>query len=210
MGDFLIEITNPANILPTSLMGLILLYWLLVIFGAVGIDAFDLDADMDGDADLELAEGFLGTMFAYFHVGQVPLMLILSFFSLFFWVSMVCCNHYLNPEINLWTTATWLFPCGFVSLLLTKICVAPIAKLFRSENRQLDRNELIGQTAIVHTLKLDQKFGEIEIENKGPLMVLNARNESGQTLQKGDVVMIVAYDREKDVCLVELAKLESN
>lgn len=210
MGDFLIEITNPANILATSLLGLIVLYWLLVIFGAVGIDAFDLDTDMDGEADLELADGFLGTMFAFFHIGQVPLMLILSFFSLFFWASMVTCNHYLNPEFNLLTTAIWLVPCVIVSLLLTKVCVAPIARLFRSVDRQLDRNELIGSTAIVHTLKLDQKYGEIEIENNGPLMVLNARNESGQTLQKGDVVMIVAYDREKDVCLVELAKLESN
>ncbi len=210
MGEFLIEITNSANILATSLLGLVALYWLFVIFGAVGIDAFDVDADMDGDADLHLAEGFLGTMFAFFHIGQVPLMLILSFFSLFFWISTVCTNHYLNPEFDLLTTAMWLFPCGTVSLLLTKICVAPIARVFRSVDRQFDRNDLIGQTAVVHTLKLDQTYGEIEINIDGPLMVLNARNESGQTLQKGNVVMIVAYDREKDVCLVELAKLESN
>lgn len=210
MGEFLNEIFNPANVLATSLLGLVALYWLLVIFGAVGIDAFDVDVDMDGEADLELADGFLGTMFAFFHIGQVPLMLILSFFSLFFWIATVCTNHYLNPEFHLLTTAMWLFPCGIVSLLLTKICVAPIARVFRSSNQQLDRNELIGRTAIVHTLKLDQKYGEIEINIDGPLMVLNARNESGQTLQKGDVVMIVAHDRDKDVCLVELAKLESN
>jgi membrane protein implicated in regulation of membrane protease activity len=210
MSEFLTEITNASNILPTGLLGLVALYWLLVIFGAVGIDALDIDADMDGEPDLDLADGVLGTMFAFFHVGQVPLMLVVSFFSLFFWISMVCVNHYLNPEFNLMWTALWLFPCGIVSLLLTKPCVAPIARIFRSNEKPMDRTELIGQTAVVHTLKLDQKYGEIIFDTKGSTMVLNARNESGQTLQKGDVVMIVAHDLEKDVCLVELAKLESN
>lgn len=209
MGDFLIEIINPANILATTLLGLVVLYWLLVIFGAIGIDAFDIDTDFDGEGDLELADGILGTMFAFFHVGQVPLMLVVSFFSLFFWFAMVCCNHYLNPEFELWTTAMLIFPCGGVSLALTKICVMPIARLLRSDNKDWNRNELIGQTAVVHTLKLDQSYGEIVFESDGPPLVLNARNETGQTLTKGDVVMVVAHDREKDICLVELAKLES-
>lgn len=211
MNEFFTEITNPANLLATGLLGLTLLYWLLVIFGAVGMDAldFDMDFDADPDLDVEFADGFLGTLFAFFHVGKVPVMIIASFFSMFFWLSTIFTNHYLNPEFDLWVTAMWLFPCGAVSLLLTKICVAPIAKGFVPEKKDWDRNELIGRTAEVHTLELSDRHGEIVFETDGPPMVLNARNHTGQTLRKGDIVMVVAYDREKDICLVELAKLES-
>ena len=85
-----------------------------------------------------------------------------------------------------------------------------MAKGFNPPERHLDRNELIGQTAIVNTLELNQTFGEIVLETDGPPLVLNARNETGQTLSKGDIVRIVSYDREKNVCLVELAKMEMN
>lgn len=212
MNEYFAEITNSSNIIPTLLLGLVTLYWLLVIFGAIGMDVldFDMDADADLDGDLELGDGVLGAMFAFFHVGQVPLMLIVSFFALFFWLTTICCNHYLNPEFNFVTTVMWMIPCGFVSLAATKVCVMPIARVLRTQDKRWERNEVIGKTAVVHTLELNQDYGEIVFNNQVPPLVLNARNETGQTLRKGDVVMVVAHDRENDICLVELAKLENS
>ena len=211
MHEFLIEIINPANLFATTLLGGVLLYWLLVIFGAVGMDALeiDLDLDADGDFDLEFADGLFGTLLTFFHVGKVPVMIILSVFAFTFWLATILTNHFLNPEFSLWTTAMLIWPCGLVSLAVTKLFVMPMAKGFNPPERHLDRNELIGQTAIVNTLELNQTFGEIVLETDGPPLVLNARNETGQTLRKGDVVTVVSHDREKDVCLVQLAKLES-
>ena len=103
-----------------------------------------------------------------------------------------------------------VWPCGLVSLAVTKLVVMPLAKGFNPPPQDLGRTDLIGKTAAVNTLKLNQTYGEIVIEIDGPPLVLNARNETGQTLSKGDIVRIVSYDREKNVCLVELAKMEMN
>ena len=67
MHEFLLEIVNPANLLATTLLGGVLLYWLLVIFGAVGMDALEIDLDMDadGDLDLEFADGLFGTLLTF-------------------------------------------------------------------------------------------------------------------------------------------------
>ena len=212
MNAFFVEIVNPANLLATVLLGGVLLYWLLVIFGAVGMDAFeiDLDLDADGDFDLEFADGLFGTMLTFFHVGKVPVMIIISVFAFTFWLATIFTNHYLNPEFSLWTTSMLVWPCGLVSLAVTKLVVMPLAKGFNPPPQDLGRTDLIGKTAAVNTLKLNQTYGEIVIEIDGPPLVLNARNETGQTLSKGDIVRIVSYDREKNVCLVELAKMEMN
>ena len=61
MNAFFVEIVNPANLLATVLLGGVLLYWLLVIFGAVGMDALEIDLDLDADGDfgLEFADGIV-------------------------------------------------------------------------------------------------------------------------------------------------------
>jgi len=212
MNEFFVEIVNPANLLATVLLGGVLLYWLLVIFGAVGMDALEIemDLDADGDLDLEFADGLFGTLLAFFHVGKVPVMVIISVFAFVFWLATIFTNHYLNPEFSLWTTAMLIWPCGLVSLGITKLAVMPMAKGFSPPEQDLARHELVGRTAVVNTLELTQAYGEIVFETDGPPLVLNAKNEAGQTLRKGDIVMVVAHDREKDICLVELAKLESN
>ncbi len=192
------------------------LYWMMVIIGVTGMDAldFDVDADvdidMDGDIDVNLGDGVFTALLTFFHLGRVPLMVIVSFFALFFWLCTIFTNHYLNPDLSLLTAGIWLIPCLLVSLVATKLAVMPIARMFQSKSTEFaGRENLIGKRARVHSLQLDEKFGEIVIAQGGPPLVLNARNHSGQRLRKDDEVTIIRHDKDNDICIVELAKWES-
>jgi len=54
MQEFLNIILSMPTVVYTVLMGIMALYWVTVIMGAVDIDLFDLDADLDADMDLDL------------------------------------------------------------------------------------------------------------------------------------------------------------
>ena len=220
---FIEEILHPVNLHATVLLGLAVLYWVMVIVGVVGMDAFDLDvdadldvdvdADIDVDADADMAidggGSLLGAILTFFHVRDVPVMLIISFFSLSFWVSTVLINHNVNPDLEFLAAFMWMIPCLVISLGMTKLCLMPIAPIFREQKTEFAKKErLVGRKALVHTLELDEKFGEIVVESSGPPLVLNARAAKGQRLKKGDSVRILALDESKN-CIVELAKWES-
>lgn len=219
MSAFLNEIINPVNLHATFLVVLVMFYWLLVIFGAVGLETFDLDADLDIDLDLDVdidadldihvGESLFGALLTFFHLGEVPVMLVASIFSLFFWLATIMANHFQNPDLHLLTAAVWMLPCIVVSLIATKLAVMPIAAVLREEKLPYEkRTNLVGVKAEVHSLKLDESFGEIAVQQDGPLLVLNAKTENGQRLQKGDIVKITRIN-EANHCIVELAKWES-
>ena len=49
-------ISSP-NIIPTALLGLVLLYWLTVVIGALDFDALDFDVDTDIDTEVDAGVG---------------------------------------------------------------------------------------------------------------------------------------------------------
>jgi len=217
MQEFITEILSPVNLPATILMGTVLLIWIMVIFGAVGLEALDFDpsasVDVDVNAglggDVDIGEGLANTIFSFFYLGEIPLLVTGSIFTLFFWILTVVTNHYFNLDFSWWIMAGLFLPCIGISLILTKLILMPLAPLFKRENAENDRRVfLIGRDAVVNTMELTEKFGEIKIEQKGPPLVINARNDSGQKFKKGDVVRIVGYDPEKDTCIVELPKPE--
>ncbi|MEZ6096764.1 MAG: DUF1449 family protein [Pirellulaceae bacterium] len=211
MFEFLLEIIHPVNLPATLLLGLILLYWFMVIFGAIGVEAFDFDfdigGDVDGDFDVDATgHGPLVTILEFFHLGDVPVTVFASVFALCFWVITVMTNHYVNSELN-WLITGYLFvPCLVTSLLLTKLLIFPAVPFFRSlESPIEEKNQLVGRLALVATSELSDEFGQVEIHQDGPSIILNARCH-GAKLTKGDVVELIDYDSNKNTYLVRLSK----
>jgi len=55
MLEFISICLHPINLAFTIMLGGVVLYWALFLFGAVGLDLFDADLDLDVDADVDLA-----------------------------------------------------------------------------------------------------------------------------------------------------------
>lgn len=52
MLDLLHAAVSAPNIVPTALLLFVLVYWLVVIVGAVDLDFFDVDVEMEAEANV--------------------------------------------------------------------------------------------------------------------------------------------------------------
>lgn len=206
MIEFLQECFSVVNLPATILLMLVLGYWLLSLVGFIGIDAFDFDVDVGGEA--MHPDSVLKGAAKFFYVGELPVAVIGSFFALFWWVASMLSNHYLNPQQSVWLMAVWLAPNIFVSLIATKLISNPLAKLFETGDRAITRDDFFGKVGRVTTMAVTPQTGQMEIEQDGPPVLLNVRSKAGAKLGKGDLAKIIGYNQQNDTFLVELTKWE--
>lgn len=248
MIEFFQECVNYVNLPATTLMIMILLYWLMVMVGVFGMDAFDFDLDVDADvgldADLGLDadfgidgdmgvdihsgvdaapatslaggssttgnDGFLRTVFEFFYLGEVPIVIIGTFFVLYFWIATFVTNHLYNLDQRLWISLAWLIPNILISLILTRFSMIPFAIIFKKPPPEnTTRKEMYGLIGQVTTSEVTEKFGQMEIkQDDEPEMIVNIRTQAGQTLAKGDAAKIISFNNSDGTFLVELTKWE--
>ncbi len=242
MIEFFEECISPVNLPATTLMLMILLYWLMVMVGVFGMDSFDFDMDVNPDVGLDadfgldadpgvdvhagidgapatsLAggssttgnDGFLRTVFEFFYLGEVPIVIIGTFFVLFFWIATFVTNHWYNPDQKLWISLAWLVPNILISLVLTRFTMIPFAIIFKKpppENKT--REEMYGLIGRVTTSEVTETFGQMELkQDDEPEMIINVRTRSGEKLAKGDAAKIISYNNSNGTFLVELTKWE--
>ena len=210
--EFFNEITSAANFIPTVLVGLVLLYWILIIIGFIGMDAVDLDFDADVDADMDFevgGPGIFASLTHFLNMQDVPIVIVGSFFIIIWWIITVSVNHLINPDQGVLISLAILLPCVCVSLFLTKLAIMPLAKGFKNYDQFKDtRERLIGSITTVTSREVTTKSGRVELATDGPEITMNARTLPGIKLAKGDAAKIIAYNEQTDVYTVELSKWE--
>ena len=61
MGEVLQEALMPANLVFTVMLGIVIIYWIMVILGALDVDFLDIDFDSDVDVDADVDADVDGT-----------------------------------------------------------------------------------------------------------------------------------------------------
>jgi len=212
MFEFLSETIKGPNLPATILLALCMLYWCSMIFGIFGMDLdadldLDIDADLDADLDGHIDGGVVADILTFFHVGEVPVMILGSFFVLFFWVTTMVSNHFFNPEWSLWVATYSFIPILIVSLFITRIVIWPLVPVFRGM-KGTSSKKILGSRGVVCSQELNGKFGRISIQNDGPPIVVNAVTANGQRLSKDQDIKVVRFDDETGVYVVEPVKPE--
>lgn len=248
MIEFFHECVNYVNLPATTMMIMILVYWLMVMVGVFGMDSFDFDMDVSPDVDLDLGidmdagvdadfgvdvnsgvdgapatsfgsgssttgnDSFLRTVFEFFYLGEVPIVIVITFAVLFFWISTFITNHLFNSDQSLLISLLWLVPNVIVSLVLTRFTMIPFAMIFKKPPPEnTTRKEMYGIIGRVTTSEVTEKFGQMEIKQANePEMTINVRTLPGKNLAKGDAAKIISYDNSNGTFLVELTKWENN
>jgi len=214
MTEFINEAFQWVNLPATGLLVLCLLYWLMVIVGAIGVDAIDIDFDtdlnvLDVDGDFDTHTGGFSSFAELMHLNHVPVVLVGSVFALLFWISCLGGNRLLNPDGNI-LLGLLIGTVGVAGcLFLTRTIIGPFAEGFKPHENDTTRDRMIGMIGAVTTSEVTETFGQVSIKLDGPELVINARTQPDQThLGKGDAAKILAYDYEKDTYVVELCKWE--
>lgn len=210
---FINNITQFPTLIFTGLLIFVSLYWVVSLLGLVGMDSLDVDVpDMTGDGDFggnyghhghdghQVEAGFIASLLMRFGLQGVPILVILTLFSLAGWLI----SYVLMDGVALLTGKTGLgvilyYGLALVVLLITiwlslevtSLVVKPIRKLIKAPPERT-ANSMLGKVATVRTLTVDAKHGEAVIEENGATLILKVRAFE-QSFVMGDKVVLMEY-----------------
>ena len=194
-----------ANVIPTLLLFGIVLYWCIVVIGAIDLDFFDLDLDLDHDMDGHPEGGleWLNNVLRFFNLGRIPLMVFLTFLILPLWLFCILVNdllgiHSLLP--GLITLAVGFFLCLFVAKVLT----IPFVKLFDKLDEDKDYS-VIGKICTLQSNVSEGRIGQAVVmqQGNGAPIILMVSSKAGTSVKNGETALVLEYQADKRCYLIE-------
>jgi membrane protein implicated in regulation of membrane protease activity len=206
----------PVNIPFTLLLIMVLLYWASVIVGVLDLGSLDIETDVHADlhhdvhvdkgvqVEVDTHVGWFGLVLAYFNVGAVPFMIVLSFVALFLWIGAILGNYYLGGG-NAWVGLALFLPNLLASLYLAKWVTNPLKWVFREQKNEVESNHgLVGRTCTVVLPVNDGKIGQAEVAiQRGAPLLLTVKTTLGNRLTRGEKGLIIDYDENAHTYLIE-------
>lgn len=231
MNELLIEAFRLINLPFTVLLILVVVYWLLVIVGAVGGPSADADlevgadAHIDHDVDIDTmhhhVEGHHGAhgdaeapswwhgALKFVNLGDVPAMVVLSVLILSMWVFSIVANAYWTGDSALLKAAA-LAANFFVSAVVTRYATMPLKPIFRILNKQYDESvKIVGQHCKIVTSEATADFGQAEISTGGSPLLIHVRTLNDAVLRRGDVAVVVREDGDRRIFFITANPLPS-
>ena len=215
----------------TVLLGVVLVYWLFVVLGAVHIDGLggdhsglldgggahgidvgdvhgvDLDGGAGGDGDLDAGDndGALGAVANALHLKSAPASVVLSVLITLSWLlsvlAMEAVTGVLTGVAHTIAGVAVFVVAPMIALVLTSFVVRPLARLFVPHTAKGHR-DLVGKVCVVRTGSVDAGFGEATMEDGGAGLVVRVRVDGESALRRGDQAIIVAWDEARDAFTV--------
>lgn len=190
----------------TILLGLVILFWLLTLFGAVSSDSLDagVDADPDLDGDASQLSEMPAVLLRLVNAGYVPVTVVLSILILVMWIVSITFNYYFNPGHSSLMALGFAAAAFVLGVIATKLITQPLVPFMRRLKAAENAAPVIGEVGIVRSIRLDSEFGQVEVERPdGAPALLNARlGPDGEPVPRGTEVAIVSYDDAKGIYLV--------
>ncbi|MBA3312567.1 MAG: DUF1449 family protein [Planctomycetota bacterium] len=186
----------------TILLGVCLVYWLLLIAGAVSLDLLHIDLDLDTDVNPDAAGTSWGmTAFKFLNINDVPLMIWLSIFAAAY-VAIAGAAVSIRPVgDDLGAIAAAIACSSALALIATKLLTQPLRGKFEVVEPNVAET-LVGRTCVITTVEVSERFGQASVESEGAPLLLNVRAPA-ETLSKHDVAVITGFDRDRNVFFVE-------
>lgn len=188
-------------VVPTILMGVVLVFWILALVGLVDFESvfpsFDIDHDLDLDGHVEGLTGIASYVVA-FGLNGVPFSIVISLLVVITWFLITAFALYLLPWVP---TAPLRFAVGTgalaaaaaASIPLTAMLVRPMRRMFVTHTARSSAS-LVGHTCRIVTLTVDEQFGRAEIPDRGAGYNVKVWAESPNSLTKGSIARIVEFD----------------
>ena len=220
MSEFLAAAFTMPTAIFSVLMILVVLYWLTVILGLLDLGIFDGVFDAaDGllDSAASTAEGVAEGVAEGLAEGAgegvaehngclglagVPGSIIGSAFVVFAWAFSFGGNKLL-AGVATGTAVVAGIGVGALALAVgaTAVALRPLRKVFRLAP-VTGREDLVGRTCTITTLRVDEKFGQAEVNDGGAAILIQARSSEPNRLSRGSEALIFQYDSAREVFLV--------
>lgn len=202
METFIYTAFTFPTVVPTFLLALALLFWLVSLIGLFDADSL-LDGLDGGDGGFAGGGGLLAALLWRFRLAGYPLTLVLTVVALFAWWLSYYTMFFLTPLLP-WP---WLrYPAGILLLPLVLYAGAwlagkallPLRALFVAKETRA--RGFVGQTALVRTSSVDEHFGEATLDDGGAGLIVQVRSHT--PLAAGTRVVLLEFDAQDHVYYV--------
>lgn len=207
MDPFYQNISSFPTLIYSILLAVCAIYWAGAVLGFVDLDIIDLDldsldldgADMNPDTPHTTPDVLAGLMLRFGLVG-VPVTVSISILVLIGWLLCYYAVHFLFGFIP----GSFLkFVAGipvfvatlYIAARITGVLIRPLRPLFQKATQETIK-QVLGQTAIVRTSRVDNDFGEATLDDGGAGLILKIRTTGSDLFTKGDRVVI--YEKLSD------------
>lgn len=214
----------------TIVLGIVLVYWLFVLLGALDIDLFGGDVDVDvsgaakgvgdmltggakggaeafhadagGDVDAGGdADADGGGIWHGLGLGDVPVTISVSLIVMISWCASLLVMHYIAGTAG-WQRAVVLVIAIILALPIAALLVRPLAPVFAVKEAK-SNNDYVGHGCTITTGSVDDRFGQATVEDGGTVLVIQVRCEQPGKLARGDKALIIEFDQARQAYIVE-------
>lgn len=208
MGDFFAAAVGYPTAIYTTLLAVVLVYWLLAIVGIVDFESGGLDLDLDTHADGDIDDiGVIASYAVALGLNGVPFSVVVSLLVLIGWMLSCLAGMWLLPLVPtlvlkiLAGTAVLLGSLA-VAIPITARIIRPMRGLFVTHTA-VSNAALVGQICRVLTRSVDERFGRAQIERRGASLNIRVWARTPNALTKGSAARIVEYDEAGARYLIE-------
>jgi len=213
MNPFHQTVTSFPTVIYTVLLIICSLYWVVAALGLVDLEILDLDMDGDIDAadSVEAQNGIAGVLLKL-GLNGVPLTIVLTIIAIIGWIACYYAIYFggtlipsfwpleLAYELVIFVAVTYL------TILLTAQVIKPIRTLFQKLERD-ETKHIVGQVIIVRSGVVNKDRGEGLMNDGGAGLLLQIRSTGEQEFVKGDEVVVIEENKERNLFRV-IAKSE--
>ena len=203
----ILELAISPQVLPlTILLVPVALYWLLNVLGAVDLEFLDVDIDTDGPDGDDGGDtgGVLQSALRIVNAKDVPVIVVLSFLVILLWACAMLGNLWFNPGQTGLIGGIVVVVALVSAVILTRLTIAPLKPVFRLLRTADEKHvPVIGRTGIVRTAMVDDRSGQVEVENAGAPLYLNVRLTAGSLpLPRNSEVIVISHDANSGIYTV--------
>ncbi|MBV1920937.1 MAG: hypothetical protein KUG73_09665 [Pseudomonadales bacterium] len=208
MDPFYQNIASFPTVFFTFFLALSMVYWCIAALGLIDVDALDFDGvDVDGEIDINTdtsisSADVVAGLIMRLGLRGVPVTIIITLISLIGWILCYYTVYVLFdwiPEgiFRYLISLPIIAGCLYVAAVMTAIAVKPFRRLFEKMEQKTEK-KVLGQTAIVRTMRVDSGFGEATLEDGGAGLIFKVRAIGEITFEKGDRVVLLEYVKENN------------
>ncbi len=230
MGSFVQQIMAMPTVIFTALLGIVLVYWMFVIVGALDIDMVDVGGDLDGlaegaaegaveggvdgateglDGATETASGLqdglsLLSFMSWLGLRNAPFTVVFSLIIVIAWAASFLGRQYLTGVLGPGPLTSVLVATFalLVATPLTGLMSRPLGPLFKIRAAE-ERRDLVGRSCTIETGSVDERFGVATVHEGGHWPRIEVRAASPNPLTRGAEALIVSYDPDEETFRVE-------
>ncbi|MBZ5716002.1 hypothetical protein [Nannocystis pusilla] len=179
--------------------------------GAVDAMAGKVDGAVDGaTGKLEAVggkiEGVAGgfSLLAALGFGKAPATVVISMLTLFAWALSTFATLMLH-DYGIASAAVHIgigFGAVLLAGMLSGLIAGALGKAFK-RHRPIGHGELVGKLATVTTGRVDERFGQANLQEDGADLIIDVRCATPNVLVRHTRVVLVSYDAEAHYYMVE-------